>query len=98
MLSFIHANRRVLDRSQLEVRGWLYCGVHELLEGEHRWLEEWGRFGPSNEEGCAVFLAPAWLQESHKRRDVSRADDLAGVRDRGRIGTARKSGTRRRRV
>jgi hypothetical protein len=97
MLSFIHVNRRVLDRSQLEVRGWLYCGVDELLEEKHRWLEEWERFGPASEEG-SVLLAPAWLQELHKRRDISGADDLVGVRDRGRAGTARGSGTRRQTV
>jgi hypothetical protein len=96
MLSFIHVNRRVLDRSQLEVRGWLYCGVDELLEEEHRWLEELERFGP----GGAVLLAPAWLQELHKRRDISGADDLVGApaRGKGRTGTARRSGTRRQRV
>jgi hypothetical protein len=98
MLSFIHVNRRVLDRSQLEVRGWLYCGVDELLEEEHRWLEEWERFGPASGEGIAVSLAPAWLQELCKRRDISRADNLEGVRGRGRTGTARRSGTRRQRV
>jgi hypothetical protein len=98
MLSFIHVNRRVLDRSQLEVRGWLYCGVDELLEEEHRWLEELERFGPASEEGSAVLLAPAWLQELHKRRYISGADDLVGARDRGRTGTARRSGTRRQRV
>jgi hypothetical protein len=75
------------------VRGWLYCEVDELLEEEHRRLEEWERFGPASEEGSAALLAPAWLQELHKRRDISGADDLVGVRDRGRTGTARRSGT-----
>jgi hypothetical protein len=100
MLSFIHVNRGVPDRSQLEVRGWLYCGVDELLEEEHRWLEELERFGPASEEGGAVLLAPAWLQELHKRRDISGADDLVGApaRGRGRTSTARRSGTRRQRV
>jgi len=56
MLSFIHVNRRVLDRSQLEVRGWLCCGVDELLEEEHRWLEECERFGPGSEEGVLSYL------------------------------------------
>jgi hypothetical protein len=32
MLSFIHVNRKVLERSQLEARCWLYCGAEELLE------------------------------------------------------------------
>jgi len=50
MLSFIHVNRGVLNRSQLEVRGWLYCGVDELLE-EHRWLEEWGDLAQRAKEG-----------------------------------------------
>jgi hypothetical protein len=85
MLSFIHVNRRVLDRSQLEVRGWLYCGVGELLEEEHHWLGELERFGPASEEGSAVLLAPACLQELHKRRYISGADDLVGARDRGRM-------------
>jgi hypothetical protein len=40
----------------------------ELLEEEHRWLEEWERFGLASEEGSAVFLALAWLQEIHKQR------------------------------
>jgi hypothetical protein len=80
------------------VRGWLYWGVDELLEEEHRRLEEWERFGPASEEGSAVLLALAWLQELHKRRDGSRVDDLVGMRDRGRTGTTRRSGTRRQRV
>ena len=95
MLSFVHVNRRVLDRSQLKVRGWLYCGVDELLEEEHRWLEECERFGPASEEGSAVLLAPEWLQGLHKRRDVSKADELVGVRDRGRASTTRRSDTSR---
>jgi hypothetical protein len=40
----------------------------ELLEEEHRWLEESEGFGPASEEGSAVLLAPAWLQELHKQR------------------------------
>ena len=55
MLSFIRVNRRVLDR-RLEVREWLYCRVDELLEVEHRWLEECERFGPASKEGCAILL------------------------------------------
>lgn len=61
MLSFIHVNRRVLGRSQLGVRGWLYRGVGELLEGERRWLEKWERFGLVNEEGRAVLVVPIAL-------------------------------------
>jgi hypothetical protein len=80
------------------VRGWLYCGVDELLEEEHGWLEESERFGPASGEGIAVSLAPAWLQELCKGRDISTADNLEGVRGRRRTGTARRSGTRRQRV
>jgi hypothetical protein len=53
MLAFIHVNRKVLDRSQLEVRGWLYCGVGDLQEEEDRCLEEWER-RPVSEEGGAL--------------------------------------------
>jgi len=59
MLSFIHANREVLDRSQLEARDWLSCGVYELLGEEDRWSEESGKFGSAGEEGSADSLAPA---------------------------------------
>jgi hypothetical protein len=56
MFSFIHVNRRVLDRSQLEARGWLSCGVDEE---EDCWSEESGRFGSVGREWSAVSLALA---------------------------------------
>jgi hypothetical protein len=38
------------------MRGWLYCGVDELLEEEHRWLEEWERCGPASSKGVLFCL------------------------------------------
>jgi hypothetical protein len=96
--SFIQVNRRVVDGGHLEVPGWLQFGVDELLEEEHCCLDESERFGRRAEKGVLFCL----LQ--HGCRSFTSGDIFApqmiwwGRGDRGRTGTARRSGTRRQRV